>query len=431
MTGLQGSTEVQGVWAQRAWWRSTTPAAWRALALAGLSWMFDVCDTFMLALTLPAIIAVFGLSKGEAGAIGSVLAAGLVVGGIAMGWVADRIGRVKTLVLCVALYSVFSGLTAFAGSAAWVGILRFAAGLGMGGAWTSGAALVAETWKPEHRGKGGALMQMGLPLGSMLAVGAVAAVTAVSGPLEGGGWRTVYLLGFLPVLTIAPLAWRTPEPALWLERRLKAGPATAGTAPVGPDGIPAMQGYASRLLRAFGFIFFAQYIYWGVFTWTPAFLVGAKHFGFVRSLGFTMAQQVGSLLGFLVFAAMVDRLGRRPTFLTYLGVGAVSTAWLVYGDSAVGLLAATFLTGFGITGIFAGLGPLTAELAPPGAGRAFFMGLAYNGGRLGGILAPFLIGALATTDANFMLGMATAIPAFLCAAGVILLIPETKGIALR
>ncbi len=411
--------------AGHGWWRATSPVAWRALALGGLGWMFDVCDNFMLALTIPALIVVFGLSKGEAGAIGSVLAAGLVLGGIVFGWVADRIGRVRTLMLCVAIYSAFSGFTAFAGSAIAIAALRFAAGIGMGGAWTAGAALVAETWLPQHRGKGGALMQMGLPLGSMLAIGAVAAVTGLSGPLQEGGWRIVYLLGFLPALIILPLAWRTPEPLLWQARtRPATGAAGLGQGALGPS-------YLSRLLRAFGFIFFAQYIYWGVFTWTPAFLVGAKHFDFVRSLGFTMAQQVGSLLGFMVFALLVDRLGRRPAFLTYLGIGAASTAWLVYATSPGGLLMATFLTGFGITGIFAGLGPLTAELAPPDTGRAFFMGLAYNGGRLGGILAPFLIGALATSDANFMLGMATAIPAFVCAAVIIMMIPETRGMELQ
>ena len=214
MMGAAGSAEFPATGPDRVWWRSTTLTAWRALALGCLGWMFDVCDNFMLALTIPALITVFGLSKAEAGTIGSVLAAGLVLGGIVFGWIADRIGRVRTLMLCVSLYSALSGLTAFAPSATWVGVLRFAAGIGL-------------------------------------------------------------------------------------------------------------------------------------------------------------------------------------------------------------------------TGIFAGLGPLTAELAPPDAGRAFFMGLAYNGGRLGGILAPFLIGALATTDANFMLGMATAIPAFFCAAAIILLIPETRGIALR
>ena len=423
---MSGGAELLARRGRTGWVRDVTPAAWRVLALSGLGWMFDVYDNFMLALTIPALVTAFALSKATAGAIGSILAAGLVLGGIAFGWVADRIGRVRTLMLCVTIYSVFSGLTAFVSDVTELGLARFLAGLGMGGAWTAGAALVAETWHPAHRGKGGALMQIGLPLGSMLAIAVVAAVTAVMGGLDGQGWRVVYLMGFLPMLVILPLGLKTPESPVWLERRQAAAVAEPAGTPMAAMGAS----YLSRLARAFGFIFFAQYIYWGVFTWTPAFLVSAKHFAFVRSLGFTLTQQVGSLLGFLVFASLVDRLGRRPAFLLYLVVGAGAVAWLVLGETPASIMMAMFLTGFGITGIFAGLGPLTAELAPPDAGRAFFMGLAYNGGRLGGILAPFLIGALATTDANFMLGMATTIPAFLLAAGILFTIPETKGLRL-
>lgn len=410
-----------------AWLHDVTPQAWRSLVLGGLGWMFDVYDNFMLALTIPALVVAFALSKAEAGAIGSILAAGLVLGGIGFGWVADRIGRVRTLMLCVTIYSVFSGSTAFVTSITQLGLVRFLAGLGMGGAWTAGAALVAETWHPAHRGKGGALMQIGLPLGSMLAIAVVSAVNAEMGGLDGQGWKIIYLMGFLPMVVIIPLGLRTPESPIWLERRRLA---VASERPSQEAAVAVSRGYLSRLSCAFGFIFFAQYIYWGVFTWTPSFLVSAKHFAFVRSLEFTMTQQIGSLLGFLVFASLVDRFGRRPAFLLYLAVGAGAVGWLVLGTTPLAIMAAMFLSGFGITGIFAGLGPLTAELAPPGAGRAFFMGLAYNGGRLGGILAPFLIGALATTDANFILGMATAIPAFLFAAIILFTIPETKGLRL-
>jgi MFS family permease len=402
------------------WYRDVSPAAWRALLLACAGWMFDVYDTFMLALTIPALVIAFSLTNGQAGAIGSLLAAGLVVGGIGFGWIADKIGRVRALMISVAIYSVFSGLTAFAPSALWIAALRFIAGLGMGGAWTSGAALVAETWDARHRGKGGALMQMGLPLGSMLAIAVVAIVDFAMGGLNGNGWRVVYVLGFVPALIVIPLGLRTPESAIWLNRsREKVSESTAR------DGSVS---YLSRLARAFGFIFFAQYIYWGVFTWTPAFLVSAKHLAFVKSLGFTLSQQVGSLIGFLVFAALVDRFGRRPAFLTYLFIGAVSVAVFIFETSPVGLLITMFWTGFGITGIFAGLGPLTAELAPPQAGRGTFMGIAYNGGRLGGILAPYLIGALATNDSNFIIGMGTTIPAFVLAALIIIVTPETKGL---
>lgn len=279
------------------WYAELSSACWRTLALAGASWAFDVFDSFLLSLTMPALVVVFSLSKADAGAIGSILAAGLVFGGIVFGWVADRIGRVRSLVICVALYSCFSAATALAPSAGWVALLRFCAGLGMGGAWTSGAALVAETWPSKYRGRGGALMQMGLPIGSMLAIGAAAIIDHAFGGMEGDGWRALYILGVLPIIIISLLARVTPESPLWQRRagsQLKQGSLRE-----------ALSGSNMRgLLRALGFVFCCQYIYWGVFTWTPTFLIAVKHLNFVHSLGFVMAQQVGSLFGFLVFAGI-------------------------------------------------------------------------------------------------------------------------------
>src|SRR3954467_11158322 len=105
---------ARNITAKTSWYREITPQSWRVLALAGLGWMFDVYDSFVLSLTIPALVAAFALSNAEAGAIGSILAAGLIIGGIIMGWVADRIGRVRTLYISILVYSVFTCLTAFA-----------------------------------------------------------------------------------------------------------------------------------------------------------------------------------------------------------------------------------------------------------------------------------------------------------------------------
>ncbi len=402
------------------WYREITPQSWRVLGFAGLGWMFDVYDSFVLSLTLPALVVSFALSKAEAGAIGSILAGGLIVGGIIMGGVADRIGRVRTLYISVLIYSLFTCLTAFAPSATWVAVLRFLGGLGMGGTWTAGAALVAETWGAKHRGKGGALMQMGLPLGSMLAIGVTALVTGLMGGLNDGSWRLIYGLGCLPALLLLPVALTTPESPVWLAR-------TASAAKSASVADLFRGGNARGMVLALSFIFFAQYIYWGVFTWTPTFLVSVKHLAFVRGLGFVLAQQVGSLLGFLVFAALVDRIGRRPTFIGYLVIGAIAVGVLVMAEDPPVLLATMFFTGFGITGIFAGMGPFTAELVSNTGARGLAMGIAYNGGRVGGLIAPVLIGALATSEQGFVIGMATTIVAFILAIGVILICPETRG----
>lgn len=169
-----------------AWYREVSRAAWWALLLAGMGWMFESYDSFMLSLTLPTLAHEFSLSKPEIGGLISITVAGQTFGGIIFGWVSNRLGRVRTALLCVGIYSVFSGAIAFAPSAGWLSALCFCGALGMSGTWAAGAAQVAECWGPKLRGKGGAFMQMGLPIGAMLAIAAAAVVSTAEGGLAHG-----------------------------------------------------------------------------------------------------------------------------------------------------------------------------------------------------------------------------------------------------
>ena len=386
--------------------------------------MFESYDSFMLSLTLPALTADFGLSRAEAGGLISITAAGQICGGIAFGFVSDRLGRVRTAFLCILLYSTFSGLIGFAPSAWWLGALRFCGALGMGGTWTAGAALVAETWGPQLRGRGGAFMQMGLPCGAILAICASAIVGAVNGGLEHDGWRTLYFIGASPAIILFLVARQTPESPVWLARRAASpGPAAAAQRVLPKGGL-------KNALLAFAFIFFLQYVFWGVFNWTPTFLAAVKHFDFLRSLPFVLSLQIGAISGFLVFAAFVDRLGRRPMFMAYICVGIVAVSAYVFGPAQT-LIVAIFFTGFSVNGIFAGMGPFIAELIPDTSSRGFIMGLIYNGGRIGGFLAPSVIGLLASGSGGMEAGLGTTIGAFALALVVIVCMPETKGRVLR
>lgn len=398
-----------------------TGAEWRTLSLAGLGWTFESYDSFLLSLLLPTLALQFDLTKTELGLFTSVTAAGQIAGGIVFGYVSDRLGRVRTALLCIGLYSLFSGLLALAPNEHWFAALRMCGALGMGGMWTSGAALIAETWNPKRRGKGGALMQMGLPVGAVVAIGVSALVSSANGGLAGNGWRVLFLIGALPFFILFWVARKTPESPIWLERkregRRAAQPALKQVSKVNVRG----------LLTAFTFIFFLQYLYWGVFTWTPTFLVTVKHLDFIHSLKFVLALQFGALAGFLLFSALVDRIGRRPMFIAYLLVGAAAVGVYILASEPLWLIVGLFLTGFGVNGIFAGAGPFLAEVIGNTASRGFLMGLAYNGGRLGGFVAPVVIGAIASTSGGFVLGLATTIIAFIAAAIVVLFAPETRG----
>jgi MFS family permease len=405
-------------------YKDITRVEWRSLSLAGLGWTFESYDSFLLSLLLPTLALQFGLSKAQLGLFTSITAAGQIIGGILFGYVSDRLGRVRTAMLCIGIYSLFSGLLAFAPNEHWFATIRFFGALGMGGTWTAGAALIAETWHASRRGKGGALMQMGLPIGAILAITISSIVASVNDGLGGNGWRVLFLIGALPFFILFFVARKTPESAIWLERKRANAQPVMRKAPA--DEALNVRG----LLTAFTFIFFLQYLYWGVFTWTPTFLVAVKHLDFVHSLKFVFALQFGAISGFLLFSAFVDRLGRRPMFMAYLLVGAAAVFGYIMSSSALVLMVAIFFTGFSVNGIFAGAGPFLAEIIGNTASRGFLMGLAYNGGRLGGFIAPLVIGTLASTSGGFVLGLSTTIVAFIAAAIVVFFAPETRGKAL-
>lgn len=408
------------------WYRQLPRAAWWALLMAGLGWMFESYDSFMLSLTLPTLSREFALSRPEMGALISITAAGQICGGIIFGYVSDRLGRVRTAFMCVTIYSLFSGLIAFAPSAEWLAGLRFCGALGMGGVWTSGAALVAESWGPKLRGRGGAYMQMGLPLGAIIAIGASAAVGALNGGgLEHLGWRTLYLIGTLPAVILFFVMRQTPESPVWLARR---GTAAAARSRTTERAIPREA--LRNVLFAFAFVFFLQYVFWGVFNWTPTYLASVKHYNFLHGLPFVLSLQLGALTGFLVFGAYVDRFGRKPMFISYILVGIAAVSAYAFGPTAT-LIGAIFFSGFAVNGIFAGMGPFTAELIPDTPARGFIMGLVYNGGRIGGFIAPSVIGLLASGSGGIATGLGTTVVAFVLALLVILCIPETKGRVLR
>jgi MFS family permease len=427
--------------ANAPWYREIGTAGWRAISGALIAFTFENFDIFLLSLTIPALVADFHSTNKAAGLVASVTSAGLIVGGILAGWLADRIGRRRLLAYSILVYGIFTGLIAFSDSFLQVGTLRFFAGLGMGGGWTAGAALVAEACPPRHRGKGGAAMQAGLPIGSLLAVGTALLLTSHYGTLNAGVWKILYAVGAVPILFAAYVWFFVPESPMW-RRPERTAPtpglrrATLGLrsavlglrrATLGPRS--AVLGPQTRrpFLIAFVFVFCVQYVYYAVFTFAPTFLLKVRGMTLTHSLTFTLVQQCGSLVGFVLFGALVDRLGRRPVFGGYILLGGIATALFITQKESGLLLTATFFTGMGIAGIYAGLGPWTAEMMRASSSRAFAMGLIYNGGRIGGALAPFIVGSLATSTGGFAIGMATTLVAFAVSFIAISLSGETKG----
>lgn len=399
-----------------AFWKEAPTDARRALVAASLGWLLDSFDVMLYALVLASLMADMGMDRATGGLLGSLTLAASAVGGIVFGVVADRIGRTRALSLSILLYSIFTAACGFATSVAQLAVFRIFLGLGMGGEWASGAALVSETWPAKHRGKALGLMQSCWAIG----YGAAAIVTAVVLPRF--GWRAVFFIGVLPALFTLWIRRSVQEPEIWRATRRRS---PQGTIAVARGPFPMALTAALTLMNAA-----TMFAWWGLNLWIPAYLSlpiaeGGVGLTTLAMSSFVVAMQVGMWFGYVTFGFVSDRFGRKPTYVVYL----LTAAALVYAYSVLRspvalLVLGPFVAFFG-TGYFSGFGAITAEVYPT-AIRATAQGFTYNLGRLASAVAPFVVGSMAQTR-GFGAAFSITAAAFLIAAAFWIFIPETKG----
>ncbi len=405
------------------WWKESTPAARRALKAASLGWMLDSFDVMLYAMVLAYLMKDLGMSKGTAGLLGSLTLLASAAGGMIFGVVADRLGRTRALRASILIYSLFTAACGFASTVPMLAVFRLCLGLGMGGEWASGAALVSETWPAEHRGKALGFMQ------SFWAVGYAAAALVTYLVLPRWGWRPVFFVGVLPALFTLWIRAKVEEPEMWKAQKAAVA---AGEAPGGRFRLSRrLKGITAAVILMNAFTMFA---WWGFNLWIPGFLSlsrdqGGLGLGARRMSGLVFFMQFGMWLGYLTFGYISDVLGRKRTYVVFL----VAAACLVFAYSAVDdplilFFLGPFVAFFG-TGYFSGFGALTAELYPTRI-RATAQGFTYNIGRIASAVAPIAVGSLAQTRGFGMSFLMTS-AAFLLAAVMWIWIPETRGRALE
>lgn len=400
------------------WWQEVDARAWRALFAAGAGWMLDAMDVTLYIVALSAIRQEFHLTNAQAGAVASATLVASALGGVASGVLADRFGRVRMLTISMLTYSVFTAAAATSQSLAQLVTWRLLVGLGMGGEWSAGAVLVAETWPAQHRGKAIGLMQSGWAIGYILA----ALIGALVLPIW--GWRALFLVGFAPALLTLWIRRRVPEPDVWIR------PARGDAGARNTLALLLRPPLLTRALIATATTAALLFAYWGLFTWVPTFLAGheagSAGMGIVKSTAWIVAMQIGAFFGYTSFGFLADRFGRRPTFIAFV-LGA-ATIVPIYGASAhneLTLMLLGPLIGFLGHGYFSVFGAMLAELFPsPVRGAA--QGFCYNAGRATSALAPWAIGSLADRH-----GLGSALGAtsvlYVVGAALILFLPETRG----
>jgi MFS family permease len=409
-------------WGPIAWWHHGTPEARRALIAAGLGWMLDSFDVMLYALVLASIISDLGLTKEMAGLLGSATLVASAVGGLIFGVVADRFGRTRALIASVLIYSVFTAACGFAQNVAQLAVFRVLLGLGFGGEWASGAALVSETWADEDRGKALAFMQ------SAWAVGYGAAAIVAMLVLPRWGWRGVFFVGILPAFLTLWVRRNVEEPRIWRERSAHTTEAKdIGFSRIGDlfRGPLLKLTIALTLMNAF-----TMFGWWGFNLWWPGYLTlstAAGGMGFTSEVmtGLIVAMQVGMWFGYVTFGFISDAIGRKRAYVFYTSAAAILIFAYISVRSPLILLALGPFVAFFATGYFSGFGAVTAEIFPT-AIRATAQGFTYNIGRLASAIAPFTVGALAQ-DRGFHTALSLTALAFVLAAGAWIFIPETKG----
>lgn len=404
-----------------SWFHVLTGKEKRTFWSCKVGYALDAMDTQFLSFVIPTLIATWGITKGDAGLIGTVTLLTSALGGWLAGILSDRIGRVKTLQLTILWFAFFTVLCGFAQNFGQLLLARGLMGFGMGGEWTAGAILIGEVIRAKDRGKAVGMVQAGWAIGW----GASALLYALMFSLlpPEWAWRSLFLLGILPALFVIFIRRFVDEPEVFVVQKRKQE-SSAERVKFTEIFSPAM---LSTTVRAVLLTTGAQGGYYAITTWLPTFLKTERHLTVLGTGGYLAMVIVGSYIGYIVSAFLTDRLGRKNNFILFaIGSLCIALAYtrLPVTDSVMLFLG--FPLGFFVSGVFSGMGAFLTELFPTrirGSGQGF----CYNMGRAVGSLFPLLIGL-----SSHYMALGEAIGLFAAAAyGVMIIaaltLPETRG----
>ena len=410
-----------------------TSAQRRTLLAAALGWMLDAFDAMLYALVLTYIMRDLGMSKAVAGSLGSLTLLASGIGGVAFGFLADRVGRKRALMLSILTYSICSFASGLSTSILMLAVFRFILGLGMGGEWNTGATLVAETWPTELRAKAIAIVQ------SSWAIGYAFAALVAGIVLHYADWRMVFFVGILPALVTLWIQKGVPESEMWRAHRAKTVALADGEATlrqpiraVEPGFIRIFQPPFAKHTFALLFMnFFGMFAWWGLFTWMPPYLSlpvaqGGRGFGVMGTTTLLIVLNLfGMFPGYASFGWVADHLGRRKSFILYTFLAALLVPLYAMVRAPAALLVLGTIVAFFGTGFFSGSGIIGSEIFPTSV-RARALGFTYNGARTMSSVAPYVIGRVGQVKglswAFYLCGLS-----FLLACVVATQLPETKG----
>ena len=366
--------------------KAESPSAARILVVSGFGLLFDSMDVGLLAFVLAALAKQWHLNPGIMGVLGSVGFIGMAVGSAVAGLFADRFGRKSVFMWTLLIYSIATGLTAFAAGVGMFIFLRVLVGFGLGGELPVATTYVLESSPERERGRRVVYLETFWALGSL-----VAAILSFF-IIPSLGWRIVFLVGALPALYILVLRSSLPETpkfkALKQRKSMWVSFATLWK-----------RGMARASAVTWILWFIMNFAYYGMFVWLPS-VMALKGYSLVHSIGYVLIMTIAQFPGYLTAAWLVEKWGRKRTLVPAMFFTALSALGFGYAHSTLWLIVFGLLLNYFMLAAFAGTYIFTVEQFPTIA-RASGIGWAAGFGRIGGIVAPFAVGAMIAAHVSF------------------------------
>jgi AAHS family cis,cis-muconate transporter-like MFS transporter len=384
--------------------------AWLALIL-------DVMDWLLVSVSASQILAEFKFPKASMGLILGAPLLGAGIGGLLSGWLSDKFGRVRVMTYCLIWYSFFTVAFAFANSYEVMVVLRIMVGIGLGAQWGVGNTLVAEVMPARMRIMCSAVIQTGFAFGPMLAAFIARWI------LPAYGWRPLFCIGAIGFFMAVVAKLWMPEPEAWLRKKRES---LSGGLKLGHIPQLFSQELRLRTICTFCLVWFTLLAYWGAMSWIPNWLVSERGMNIVTSMDYLMLLNVGGIFGFIAFAFIADRWGRKPPAYVTLAASFGAVVIFVSITDSSGMLMFAPVFAFITYPIFGLYGGYMSELFPTEV-RATAVNGIYNLARCSAFFAPSVMGLIASaTSMTFAIGLTAVL--YLCAIAPLFFVPETLSV---
>lgn len=357
----------------------------KILTSSMLGFGLENMDIMFLAFALSSIINEFHITSAEAGLIASITNFGMLFGGVIFGVLADKYGRIRIFTYTIFLFAIATALLSIASNIYLVYILRFIAGMGGGGEFGIGMALVAEVFSKKKLGRVSSVVAIGGQVGALIAAILAAVI------LPHLGWRALFLIGVIPVILAFYIRRNLDETDSWKQSKANHVLDKKDHSPI---GLLFNTKYIAHTTIALSIMSSVQVAgYFGLMNWLPSILQKQHGLSVSNSSLWTISTIVGMSIGMFVFGQILDRFGAKLSYSIFLIASAISVFIYVFAHSAMTLLIGGALVGFFVNGMFAGYGAVISSYYPTHI-RSTANNVIFNIGRALGGLSPIAIGFL-------------------------------------